>query len=64
MALIDRIPGAYDLSIGKIWATNATEDDDILANVEGVVSGLPSSREGPFRKPHPPSKESKEEYIS
>ncbi|KAF2643443.1 CIA30-domain-containing protein [Massarina eburnea CBS 473.64] len=43
MALIDRIPGPYDLSISKVWATNAGSDDDILANVQGAISGLPMS---------------------
>lgn len=43
-ALIDRIPGPYDLSISKVWATNATSDDDILASVTGVVTGLQSQR--------------------
>jgi NADH dehydrogenase [ubiquinone] 1 alpha subcomplex assembly factor 1 len=43
ISLIDRIPGPYDLSIGNIWATNATEEDDILRNAPGVVQGLPVS---------------------
>jgi len=43
MALIDRLPGPYDLSIGKMWATNAGQDDDILATVQGNISGLPMS---------------------
>lgn len=43
-ALIDRIPGPYDLSISKIWATNGSSDDEILANVKGAVTGLPLSR--------------------
>ncbi|CAI9627268.1 unnamed protein product [Alternaria burnsii] len=30
ISLIDRIPGPYDLSISKIWATNATSEDDFL----------------------------------
>lgn len=53
MALIDRIPGPYDLSISKVWATNAGREDDILANVKGTISGLPmsSSRRTPFQKP-------------
>lgn len=52
-ALIDRIPGPYDLCISKVWATNATHDDDILANVKGEISGLPmsASRQGGFAKP-------------
>lgn len=52
MALIDRIPGPYDLSISKVWATNGGSDDHILANVEGAISGLPGgSRQkgGPVR---------------
>jgi NADH dehydrogenase [ubiquinone] 1 alpha subcomplex assembly factor 1 len=53
MALIDRLPGPYDLSISKVWATNAGRDDDILANVQGAISGLPmsSSRQPAFRRP-------------
>ena len=43
MALIDRIPGPYDLSISKVWATNAGSDDHILASVTGAISGLPVS---------------------
>ncbi|KAF1966914.1 complex I intermediate-associated protein-like protein CIA30 [Bimuria novae-zelandiae CBS 107.79] len=43
MALIDRIPGPYDLSISKVWATNAGSDDHILASVTGAISGLPMS---------------------
>ncbi|USP82534.1 uncharacterized protein yc1106_09808 [Curvularia clavata] len=30
ISLIDRIPGPYDLSISKIWATNATSEDEFL----------------------------------
>ena len=30
ISLIDRIPGPYDLSISKIWATNATSEDELL----------------------------------
>lgn len=43
MALIDRIPGPYDLSISDVWATNAGSDDHILASVKGAISGLPIS---------------------
>ncbi|KAF2021729.1 CIA30-domain-containing protein [Aaosphaeria arxii CBS 175.79] len=52
-ALIDRIQGPYDLSISKVWATNAGPDDEILRNVTGAVSGLPmtTSRQGGFSKP-------------
>ncbi|KAJ4287006.1 hypothetical protein N0V90_012887 [Kalmusia sp. IMI 367209] len=59
MALIDRIPGPYDLSISKVWATNAGSDDDILANVKGAISGLPISsvRQRGFDKPEIPSSE-------
>jgi NADH dehydrogenase [ubiquinone] 1 alpha subcomplex assembly factor 1 len=42
MSLIDRIPGPFDLSISKIWATNCNKDDHILQNFEGAISGLPS----------------------
>ncbi|KAF2265311.1 CIA30-domain-containing protein [Lojkania enalia] len=40
ISLIDRIPGPYDLCISRMWATNATSDDETLWNVKGVVSGL------------------------
>ncbi|OAL05761.1 CIA30-domain-containing protein [Phaeosphaeriaceae sp. SRC1lsM3a] len=42
MSLIDRIPGPYDLSIGKIWATNCHRDDHYLENFEGSITGLPT----------------------
>jgi NADH dehydrogenase [ubiquinone] 1 alpha subcomplex assembly factor 1 len=42
MSLIDRIPGPYDLSIHKIWATNANRDDEFLNSFEGAVGGLPN----------------------
>ncbi|KAK7188719.1 hypothetical protein DPSP01_005620 [Paraphaeosphaeria sporulosa] len=54
-ALIDRIPGPYDLSISKVWATNATSDDDILATVTGAITGLPSQRG--FKKVETPKQE-------
>ncbi|KAF2653971.1 complex I intermediate-associated protein-like protein CIA30 [Lophiostoma macrostomum CBS 122681] len=41
IGLIDRIPGPYDLSVSRIWATNATVDDEILQGIKGAVSGLP-----------------------
>jgi NADH dehydrogenase [ubiquinone] 1 alpha subcomplex assembly factor 1 len=41
LSLIDRIPGPYDLRISRIWATNATSDDDVLKNCKGALSGLP-----------------------
>ncbi|PVI06558.1 CIA30-domain-containing protein [Periconia macrospinosa] len=44
MSLIDRIPGPYDLSVSKVWATNGGRDDEILANVKGAVTGLPMTR--------------------
>lgn len=52
ISLIDRIPGPYDLSIGNIWATNATEEDDILQSAPGVIQGLPvgSLRRGDYNK--------------
>jgi NADH dehydrogenase [ubiquinone] 1 alpha subcomplex assembly factor 1 len=52
MSLIDRIPGPYDLSIARVWATNATSEDDILGKVEGVITGLPvgSLRQGDYNK--------------
>ena len=43
MALIDRVPAPYDLSISKVWATNAGSDDHFLASVKGTISGLPLS---------------------
>ncbi|KAF1841445.1 CIA30-domain-containing protein [Cucurbitaria berberidis CBS 394.84] len=42
ISLIDRIPGPYDLSISKMWATNAGRDDEILRNVTGEVGGRPT----------------------
>lgn len=53
LSLIDRIPGPYDLCIGRIWATNAGPEDKILANIKGPISGLqmPSSRQRKFEKP-------------
>lgn len=42
VSLIDRIPGPYDLSISKMWATNATEEDEILKGVSKTVTGLPT----------------------
>ncbi|KAF2691509.1 CIA30-domain-containing protein [Lentithecium fluviatile CBS 122367] len=65
MALIDRIPGPYDLSISKVWATNAGRDDDILSNVKGAISGLPisSSRQKAFTKPKW-SRETQKEHSS
>lgn len=52
ISLIDRIPGPYDLSIGKIWATNATSEDEILRDTPGVIQGLPigSRRRGDYNK--------------
>lgn len=52
ISLIDRIPGPYDLSISKMWATNASGADDILQNVPGVISGLPRFhvRQGEYEK--------------
>ncbi|KAH7078560.1 complex I intermediate-associated protein 30-domain-containing protein [Paraphoma chrysanthemicola] len=52
ISLIDRIPGPYDLSISKIWATNAGSDDEYLNNVPGVVGGLPNwhSKHGDYNK--------------
>ncbi|KAH7126738.1 complex I intermediate-associated protein 30-domain-containing protein [Dendryphion nanum] len=52
MSLIDRIPAPYDICIGKMWATNADSEDEILRNIEGPISGLPisSSRQGSFDK--------------
>lgn len=41
LALIDRIPGPYDLKISRIWATNATKEDDIMQSLQkGAISGL------------------------
>lgn len=42
ISLIDRIPGPYDLSISKMWATNASRDDKILEDMSGAVGGLPT----------------------
>jgi len=52
VSLIDRIQGPYDLSISKVWATNARQEDHILENISGVVSGLPRwhSKQGDYMK--------------
>ncbi|KAL5113827.1 hypothetical protein ACEQ8H_008289 [Pleosporales sp. CAS-2024a] len=52
MSLIDRIPGPFDLSISKIWATNCNRDDDILESFDGAISGLPNwhSKHGDYSK--------------
>tara|TARA_R110002003_G_scaffold73_11_gene6879 strand:+ start:2244 stop:3038 length:795 start_codon:yes stop_codon:yes gene_type:complete len=52
ISLIDRIPGPYDLSISKVWATNAGSDDEYLNNVPGVVGGLPTwhNKHGDYNK--------------
>jgi NADH dehydrogenase [ubiquinone] 1 alpha subcomplex assembly factor 1 len=52
MSLIDRIPGPFDLSISKIWATNCSSDDQELEGFEGVVSGLPPGhwKHGDYQK--------------
>ncbi|KAF2751996.1 CIA30-domain-containing protein [Sporormia fimetaria CBS 119925] len=67
MALIDRIPGPYDLKISRIWATNATMDDDILKQVKGTITGLPvesyrgaGARRGAAILRHKPLKEGAE----
>ncbi|PSN70062.1 CIA30-domain-containing protein [Corynespora cassiicola Philippines] len=59
IGLIDRIPGPYDLSISRVWATNAGRDDHILQGVQGEITGLPmsSSRQKEFSKPHLPEKD-------
>lgn len=31
ISLTDRVPGPFDLAIGRIWATNATSDDELLS---------------------------------
>ena len=41
IGLIDRIPGPYDLSISRIWATNGGKKDEILGSVGGPITGLP-----------------------
>ncbi|KAF2867177.1 complex I intermediate-associated protein 30-domain-containing protein [Massariosphaeria phaeospora] len=58
IGLIDRIPGPYDLSISRIWTTNAGRDDDILNTVEdqGTIGGL-SAAAASYRelsRPRPP----------
>lgn len=52
ISLIDRIPGPYDLSVSKIWATNASKEDDFLERVPGVIGGLPGWhwRQGDYNK--------------
>jgi NADH dehydrogenase [ubiquinone] 1 alpha subcomplex assembly factor 1 len=50
IALIDRIPGPYDLSISRMWATNSGRDDEILQSVKGgAIGGLPISLAGQGR---------------
>ncbi|KAF2477276.1 complex I intermediate-associated protein-like protein CIA30 [Lindgomyces ingoldianus] len=63
IGLIDRVPGPYDLSISKMWATSAGSGDEILREIEGPITGLPmrSSRQGAFKnltleKKEPPEK--------
>lgn len=65
-ALIDRIPGPYDLSISKVWATNLGEDDDILASVKGTISGIPASSASQrgFGKVDTPKPELSGDHIS
>jgi NADH dehydrogenase [ubiquinone] 1 alpha subcomplex assembly factor 1 len=52
MSLIDRIPGPFDLSISKIWATNCNKDDHIIESFDGAISGLPNwhSKHGDYSK--------------
>ena len=55
VSLIDRLAGPYDLSISKVWATNATEQDEALSNFKGVISGLPGwhTKQGHYNKSVP-----------
>ncbi|KAF2176172.1 CIA30-domain-containing protein [Zopfia rhizophila CBS 207.26] len=64
IGLIDRIPGPYDLSISRMWATNAGSDDEILRSVRGPIVGLPMSKSRiSFSKPGQPKKEMPEEIL-
>jgi NADH dehydrogenase [ubiquinone] 1 alpha subcomplex assembly factor 1 len=64
LALIDRIPGPYDLCISRIWATNATPDDYILRSCKGAVSGFPIPPElQGFSKEQVTQKAPKEEIL-
>ncbi|KAF2000793.1 CIA30-domain-containing protein [Amniculicola lignicola CBS 123094] len=59
IGLIDRLPGPYDLSISKIWATNAFDQDELLSEVKGEISGLPIDSlkaKQDFSKPETPGK--------
>jgi NADH dehydrogenase [ubiquinone] 1 alpha subcomplex assembly factor 1 len=50
ISLIDRMTGPYDLSISRMWATNAGKDDDLLRTARGAVSGNASTK-SQFRRP-------------
>jgi NADH dehydrogenase [ubiquinone] 1 alpha subcomplex assembly factor 1 len=52
ISLIDRIPGPYDLSVSRMWATNCTKEDEVLETFPGVVGGLPTwhSKYGDYNK--------------
>ncbi|KAF2709815.1 CIA30-domain-containing protein [Pleomassaria siparia CBS 279.74] len=71
IGLIDRIPGPYDLSISRMWATNARSDDEILREVMGggAIGGLPLNyrRQGRFNRPSGtsgPSKRISEQRVN
>jgi NADH dehydrogenase [ubiquinone] 1 alpha subcomplex assembly factor 1 len=44
IGLIDRQPGPYDLSISRMWATNAYNEDDVLREAlrtsRGGIEGM------------------------
>ncbi|KAF2804496.1 CIA30-domain-containing protein [Mytilinidion resinicola] len=61
IGLIDRQPGPYDLSISRMWATNAYNEDDVLKEAFRTSKGSPEPPRavGPRR----PSKEEPEEIL-
>jgi NADH dehydrogenase [ubiquinone] 1 alpha subcomplex assembly factor 1 len=58
IGLIDRLPGPFDLSVSRIWATNATREDDLLRAAEGEIQGKPlrSAETDKFERPSKPEK--------
>ncbi len=40
VSLTDRVPGAFDLAISRVWATNGDERDDELGEVESLEKAV------------------------
>lgn len=38
VGLIDRVPGPFDLAIGRIWATNSSEGGQTTDEIEELAS--------------------------